>query len=318
MFMLVGGVDFDLSKFNRAMQALRQPGSAIKPFIYLSALLNGHQPTDIIDDSPFEYIDPESGQSWRPQNYDRSFHGPMTLRKALEQSNNVVAVKLLHQTGLEEFLRTAHKAGINSELPRFLSVGLGAGEVSLLELTNSYATLAANGMFAEPRLISEIRDHKNTILDKMLPHVEERFGAKYCAVLTNLLTGVVQNGTAWRLKQLRRPIAAKTGTTSDYTDAWLIAYTPSLAAGVWVGYDLKKSLGSGETGSAVAGPILYEFLDQIFAGTEPEPFVVPEGAVEISVCRDSGQIAGPGCGEVFSELLVGPLYSREKCILHRQ
>ena len=313
---MVGGVDFDASKFNRSMQARRQPGSAIKPFIYLTGLLQGIVPNRMIDDSPFEYIDPQSGQIWKPQNYDRSFHGPMTLRKALETSNNIVAVKLLQEVGLDASLQVVDRAGIQSQLPRFLSVGLGSGEVTLLELVNAYATIAANGMFAEPRLIEEIRDHKKTILDKNLPHIEERFSAKYCAVMTRLLMGVVQNGTAWRLKQLHRPIAAKTGTTSDYTDAWLIAYTPSLAAGVWVGYDLKKSLGSGETGSALAGPILYEFLDQIYAGTESEGFAIPEDAVEIKICKDSGQMAAAGCPNVYSELFAEPYLPKERCRLH--
>ncbi len=313
---MVGGVDFDASKFNRSMQARRQPGSAIKPFIYLTAVLQGFPPNRLIDDSPFEYTDPQSGQVWRPQNYDRLFRGPLTLRKALETSNNIVAIKLLQEVGIDEFLQVIRRAGIESQLPRFLSVGLGSGEVTLLELVNAYATIAANGMFAEPRLIEEIRDHKKTILDKNLPHIEERFTAKHCAVITRLLTGVVENGTAWRLKQLHRPVAAKTGTTSDYTDAWLIAYTPSLAAGVWVGYDLRKSLGSGETGSALAGPILYEFLDQIYAGTEPEEFVIPDGAVEIMICKDSGHIAVANCPHTYSELFARPNLPTERCYIH--
>lgn len=313
---LVGGVDFSLSQFNRAMQAHRQPGSTIKPFIYLTALMKGFKPTDFIDDTAFEYIDPDSKQAWHPQNYDRVFHGPMTLRKALEQSNNIVAIKLLQQVGIDDMIRVAQQAGISTELPRFLSVGLGSGEVTLLDLTNSYATIAADGMYAKPRLVCEIRDHKSTILDKVLPHIEEKFSAKYCAVLTHLLCGVVQNGSGWRLKSLNRPIAAKTGTTSDYSDAWLIAYTPTIAAGVWVGYDIKKSLGRGETGSSVAGPILVEFLDQIYAGIEPENFILPDGVREEIVCRDSGQLAGPNCTNLYKELFIASQLPLTRCKLH--
>jgi penicillin-binding protein 1A len=313
---MVGGSDFSKTKFNRAVQAKRQSGSAIKPFIYYSALQNGFKPTDIIMDEPVVYKDPQTKREWAPLNYDRKFHGPTTLRTALEQSYNVVTVKLLDRVGVPKAMDIAHRAGIESELPPYLSFGLGSGEVSLLELTNAFATLSSEGLRCKPRYMLQITDERGTLLEKFPAKIEETLDKRYCYMITRLLEGSVERGTCWRAKSLNRPVAAKTGTTDQYTDAWFIGYTPSLAAGVWIGYDLKKTMGSGETGSQAAGPIFVRFMEQVFAGTPIEDFAMPEGCTEATVCQETGFLANSSCPNRITEVFIDGTAPRKQCPVH--
>ncbi|HPQ40667.1 MAG TPA: PBP1A family penicillin-binding protein, partial [bacterium] len=240
---MVGGSSFRKTQFNRAVQARRQSGSVIKPFVYLTALENGFNGSSIIMDTVYEYRDPQTGAVWRPGNYDNKFRGPVTLRNCLEDSLNVPTAKLVEKVGLEAFLETARKAGITSTLPPYPSTALGAGEVTLIELVNAFGSIAAGGLRARPRLYYSVMDHEDRVVLKTDPEITEVFSIEPCCQLTSILQGAVQHGTCWRAKVLGQDVAAKTGTTDDYTNAWFVGYVPDLAAGVWVGFDLNESMG---------------------------------------------------------------------------
>ena len=313
---MVGGSDFAKTKFNRAMQAYRQSGSTIKPFVYYSALSQGVTPADIIVDEPFLYIDPKTRREWRPNNYDRRFHGPMTVRSALEQSNNIVTIKLLEKAGIPAVQDTARRAGIHSELPPYISLGLGTGELSLVDLTNAYATFAAMGLRTKPRLIKSIMDQTGLVIEKNQPVIEETLDARYCFLITRLLQGAVQRGSAWRARKQGLHIAAKTGTTDDYTDAWFVGYTQTLAAGTWIGHDLKQSMGSGETGSRAAGPIFESFMTEVMKSASGLDFQEPDGVIERIICQESGLLANESCPKKIPECFIKGTEPRQKCTLH--
>jgi len=313
---MVGGRDFEKSKFNRAVQALRQSGSAIKPFVYLTGFLNGMKPSDIVIDEPIRYVDPQSKQVWKPRNYDRKFHGPVTLRHALEKSLNVSTVKVLEKVGIDATLDTIRKVGIETELPPYMSVGLGSGEVTLLELTNAYATLAGGGIRAKPTLFKRICDQGGKILENEFLNISEEFDERYCFQITCLLQGVVQSGTGWRARKLDLPVAAKTGTTNDCTDAWFVGYTPSLAVGVWVGYDLKRTMGKGETGSRAAGPIFVDFLEQISTEFKNDRIRIPDGIVEVQICSETGFLPNNQCPKIIKEVFLENAQPHQYCPIH--
>ncbi len=315
---MVGGDDFSQSGFNRAVMAKRQCGSAIKPFVYLTAFQNGFRPNSILNDSPVVFEDPQTHKKWRPKNYDRKYHGPITLRVGLEHSYNVITARLIEHLDISRIIETAHKAGINSSLPPYPSVVLGSGEVSLLELTNAYATLAAYGIRATPRAIRRIEDRNGNVICEVKPDAHEVLDARYCFQITHLLTGAVQSGTAWRARRIGRPVAAKTGTTNDSRNAWFMGYTPSLAAGVWVGFDLPRSLGRHETGSRTAGPIFTDFMEQALTGTAPEDFTPPRGLVAAKICKTTGMLAGPDCPDVVDEYFINGTEPTTVCKLHAQ
>ncbi|MDO9350565.1 MAG: PBP1A family penicillin-binding protein, partial [Deltaproteobacteria bacterium] len=278
---MVGGRDFSESQFNRAVHSRRQPGSAFKPFIYAAALENGYHPSTLLMDSPVEYSDYDGGHYWAPKNYDKHFMGPITFRNALAHSRNVVTVKILEDIGVGYALKFIKKMGIESPIKRDLSIALGTSGASMLELTSSFAVFANGGERIKPIFIKKIVTMKGEVLEENTPYIEleepeeEEEGEEDTAVtpppapitkervispqnafiITHLLEGVVQHGTGQRAKVLGRPVAGKTGTSSDYADAWFIGYTPSLLAGVWVGFDDKTSLGKNETGSRAALPI---------------------------------------------------------------
>jgi penicillin-binding protein 1A len=314
---MVGGDDFERTKFNRSVQAKRQSGSAIKPFVYLSALMKGHKPNDIIMDAPVVFEDPHTHKKYRPRNYDRKYHGATTLRVALEKSYNVVTAKLLEQIGVPSVLDTVKQAGIESELPPYLSMGLGSGEVSLMELVNAYATLASKGLRSKPYMIREIRDSNNKRLFQAENRIEETLDPRFCFQIVKILQGAVTHGSGWRAQRLNRPIAAKTGTTNDSADAWFVGFSPSLAAGAWVGFDLRQSLGKNETGSRAAGPIFTEFFAQILAGTTEEDFQCPHGLEEVVVCRESGCLATDMCPVTIHEFFLEGQKPIERCPVHQ-
>src|SRR4030043_1027298 len=272
---MVGGRDFSESQFNRATRSRRQPGSAFKPFIYAAALEKGYTPSTILMDSPVEYSDYDGGYYWAPKNYDKNFMGPITFRNALAHSRNVVTVKILEDIGVGYALKFIKKMGIESPVKRDLSIALGTSGASMLELTSAFAVFANGGERIKPIFIKKIVTMKGEVLEENTPYVgleepeEEEEGEENTLaapspapiikervispqnafIITHLLEGVVQHGTGQRAKVLGRPVAGKPGTSSDYADAWFIGYTPSLLAGVWVGFDDKASLGKNETGS---------------------------------------------------------------------
>jgi len=279
---MIGGRDFYETQFNRAYQALRQPGSAFKPFVYVTAIDNGFTPDDVIMDSPVSYHGHKEGVLWSPKNFSGKFQGPVTLRKAMAESINVVAVKLLDRIGINTTIEYARRLGVKSELKPYLPLALGASDLTLLEITSAYGVFANQGIKANPLAIIKVTDRMGRVLEENLPSLEEVIKPETAYLMTDLLRGVIEHGTGWKAKSLGRPLAGKTGTTNEYSDAWFIGYTPGLVAGVWVGYDDHRSIGPKETGARAALPIWIDFMKEVLKDTPPEDFPVPEGIVFIN------------------------------------
>ena len=292
---MVGGSDFFRSEFNRAVQAKRQPGSAFKPFIYIAALEAGFTPASQIEDSPVSFpVGGKNGQVWKPENYDRKFRGSTTLQQAIEESVNVVTVKLQERVGLAKTIQVARRLGITSPLDVNLSLALGTSDVSLLEMTSAYGALANQGVWMPPVTIRYVTDAQGKLLEEHVPEGREALAPETAYVITQMLRGVVERGTGQAAKGLGRPVAAKTGTTNDYSNAWFVGFTPRLATGVWVGYDRPRSLGKDETGSRVAVPIWVTYMGKVLGESPKEDFPVPEHVVSMLVDEDpSGECLRP-------------------------
>jgi penicillin-binding protein 1A len=268
---MLGGYDFEKSKFNRATQAYRQTGSSFKPFIYTMALDQGMSPADTILDSPVSF--PSAQGLWSPQNYDHKFEGIITLKRALAQSRNIPAVKLLDKYGVAKGIETVRKFGITSpNLSPYLPLALGSAEITLLEMTSAYTVFPNDGVRIVPRFIKRVTDYDGEVREESLADVREVISQTTARAMVDLLRGVVEFGTAQKAKVLGRAVAGKTGTTNDYTDAWFIGFTPSLTCGVWVGYDQKRSLGKGEVGAKAALPIWIDLMQRITRNNPPEEF----------------------------------------------
>ncbi len=291
---MVGGYDFFRSEFNRAVQAKRQPGSAFKPFIYIAALEAGLTPATRIDDSPVSYAVGSDGQAWKPENYDRKFRGSTTLQQAIEESINVVTVKVQERIGLNRTIQVARRLGVTSPLDINLSLALGTSDLSLIELTSAYSALANQGVWMPTVTIRYVTDTQGKLLEEHVPEGREALSPEHAYVITHMLRGVVERGTGRAAKALGRPIAAKTGTTNDYSNAWFIGFTPRLATGVWVGYDRPRSLGRDETGSRVAVPIWIAYMGKVLGDSPKDDFPVPDHVVTLLVDEDpSGECARP-------------------------
>jgi penicillin-binding protein 1A len=281
---MVGGYDFERSKFNRATQALRQVGSAFKPIVYAAAIETlGWTPATTIVDAPISFPNWD-GSTWTPHNYDFAFLGAIPLRKAVEGSRNIPAVKTLRAVGVETGLEYARKLGLSHEIPPYLPVALGAGEATLVEMTAAFATFANQGLRMEPELVTRITDRDGNLIEENAPRASDAIRADTAYLLTSLLRGVVERGTAVRARSLNRPIAGKTGTTNDWTDGWFIGFEPNLAAGVWVGFDEKKqSLGRNGEGGKTALPIWMEFWKEAMRDAPIEEYPVPGNIVFVPV-----------------------------------
>jgi len=291
---MVGGRDFSQSQFNRAVQSRRQPGSAFKPIIYAAALDWGMSPATVILDAPYvSSMDPEK-DIWRPKNYKEKFFGPTLFRTALVKSRNVITVKILRKIGIRYAIDYARKMGIESELSPDLSLALGSSGLSLEELTRAYAVFANGGNLVEPVFIEKIEDRSGRIIEEKHPSMQASIPKETAYVMTDLLTAVVKEGTGWRIKALKRPAAGKTGTTNDLRDAWFMGFTPHMVTGAWVGYDDRKSMGKGETGSRAASPIWLYFMSEIHKDRAVEDFYFPEaGVVFAKIDAKTGFLAGP-------------------------
>jgi penicillin-binding protein 1A len=299
---MVGGKDFKKSEFNRAIQAKRQGGSAFKPIIYAAALDKGYTPATILVDSPISYDNLIEGEPWQPKNFDGEFRGPITFREALAKSINVVAVKILGDLGIDYVARYASMLGITSPLNMDLTMALGSSSVSLLELTRAYAVFAAQGRIVEPIFVTKVVDQNGMVLEENKPQVEEVISPQTAYIMTNLLKGVVQNGTGSKAQALGRPCAGKTGTTNDYVDAWFIGYTPEIVTGVWVGFDEgNRPLGENETGSQAALPIWIQFMKEALKNKEILDFPVPEGIVFVNIDSKTGLPATPNSTGIIPE-----------------
>jgi len=322
---MVGGFSFDQSQFNRATQALRQPGSSFKPFVYAAALDNGYTPSTIVMDAPLE-IDtgPGGGGRWAPQNYEGKFYGPSTLRFGIERSRNVMTVRLAQDIGMPLIAEYAKRFGIYDDLPPYLSFSLGAGETTLLRMVAGYSMFDNGGKKVTPTLIDRIQDRygktiyrhdqrecpacsaekwenqpEPALIDRR-PQVLDPMTAYQ---ITSIMEGVVLRGTATTLREVGKPLAGKTGTTNDWKDAWFVGFSPDLAVGVYIGYDKPRSLGRGAsaTGGQLAAPIVKEFLKVALADKPAVPFRVPAGIKLIRVDPRTGQRASPGDSRVILE-----------------
>ncbi len=317
---MVGGFSYDQSQFNRATQALRQPGSAFKPLVYAAALDNGYTPSTVIMDAPLE-VDTGSG-IWTPENYSRKFYGPSTLRFGIEQSRNVMTVRLAQDVGMPLIGEYAKRFGIYDNLPPYLSFSLGAGETTLLKMVGAYGMLDNGGKKITPTLIDRIQDRYGHTIYKhdqrecrgcdaskwesqsepsLVDKRERVLDPMTAYQITSMMEGVVQRGTATVVKEVGKPIAGKTGTTNDEKDAWFIGFSPDLVVGVYLGYDKPRHLGKGATGGALAAPIVRDFLKVALADKPAVPFRVPAGIKLIRIDPKTGMRAAPGDQRVILE-----------------
>lgn len=291
---MVGGRDFSISQFNRAIQSRRQPGSAFKPIIYAAALDRGLTPSSIIIDAPYiSTMNPDDDDIWRPKNYKEKFFGPTLFRTALIESRNVITVKILRKIGVHHAIQYARKMGIESDLAPDLSLALGSSGLSLAEITTAYSVFSNDGMLIKPIFINRIEDRNGQIIEENQLSLQESLSKQTAYVITDLLKAVIEEGTGWRVKALKRPVAGKTGTTNDLRDAWFIGFTPELVAGVWVGYDDRIPMSKGETGSRAASPIWLYFMSEVLKERPVEDFSAPEGVVFAKIDAEKGLLASP-------------------------
>ena len=270
---MVGGRDFDRSKFNRATQAMRQVGSSFKPYIYTAAIDAGYTPEDTILDAPVTF--PSSSGPYSPHNYDGKFEGVITLRRALAQSRNIPALKLAAKVGIRTVIDYAHRFGITTEIPPFLPIALGAADMTVMEHTDAFTTFPNDGVRVVPRYIRKVTDYDGKVLEENYPVVQDVVSARTARIMTSMLEEVVQHGTGAQAAKLKHPLAGKTGTTNDFTDAWFLGFSPSVTCGVWVGFDEKKTLGNKETGAQAALPIWISFMKVAIQAHPDEDFLPP-------------------------------------------
>jgi penicillin-binding protein 1A len=313
---LAGGFSYGSSEFDRAMQALRQPGSTFKPFVYAAALDNGYTPVSRVLDAPFAVEQGPGLPLWTPENYEAGdYLGLTTLRRGLELSRNIMTARLANDVGMESVASLVERMGVYDTLPRFLSMSLGAGETTLLRMTIGYAEFVNGGRKLEPTLIVRVQDrHGKTIYrfdDRDCPdcaqaewtaqeepllteNMPQVLDPRTAYQVTSILEGVVQRGTGASISAVGKPLAGKTGTSSDFHDAWFVGFSPDLAVGVYIGYDEPKSLGPGEAGSRVSAPIFREFMTDALADQPPTPFRIPQGVALVPVNPRTGEVLPSG------------------------
>jgi penicillin-binding protein 1A len=324
---LVGGFSYDQSQFNRATQALRQPGSAFKPFVYAAALDNGYTPSTVVMDAPLEIDQGPGMPAWRPENYSTGkYYGPQTLRFGIEHSRNVMTVRLAQDIGMPLIGEYAKRFGVYDELPNYLSFALGAGETTVLRMTSAYAMFANGGRRITPTLIDRIQDRyghtiykhdgrecrgceavkwQNQAEPTLIDRREQVIDPMTAYQITSIMEGVIQRGTATVLKEIGKPIAGKTGTTNDEKDVWFVGFTPDLVVGVYMGYDKPRHLARGATGGHLAAPIVKEFLKMALADKAAVPFRVPPGLKLIRIDAKTGMRAQPGQGALLEAFKPG-------------
>lgn len=329
---LSGGFDFLQSKYNRAIQSKRQPGSGFKPFIYTAALEKGFTPASIINDAPIVIEDPSEENDWRPENYSRRYLGPTPLRIALRESINLVSIRLLQEIGIPQAIETAMRFGFDREqLPNTMSLALGSGYAAPLKMAEAYAVFANGGFAVKPYLIDRIEDPQGMVLFQAKPatacadcpedvtgrngYARRVISAKINFLMNSLLRDVVQRGTATMAKQLgRNDLAGKTGTTNEQRDAWFNGFASDIVvASAWLGFDNSSPLGHGETGGKAALPMWIEFMRTALRDVPEKPFTPPEGIVEAYINPNDGLLINPnnknGVWEFFSAETVPTTYS---------
>lgn len=320
-----GGWKYGADQFNRVTQADRQPGSAFKPFIYLAALDKGFTPATRVLDAPF-VMEQAPGDYWRPTNYSGEFYGPTPIRVGVEKSRNLMTVRLADHLGMPTVIDYAKRFGIADEMKPYLSYSLGAGETTLLKLTNAYAMLVNGGKKITPTIVDRIQDRRGETIfsydnrpcpncgdlirwdgqsTPVVPDGREQIADERTAYqMVSILEGVVQRGTAGKLAALGMPLAGKTGTTNKSKDTWFIGFSPDLVVGVFVGFDEPRSLGKRETGGSAAAPVFGEFMKEALKDTPPTPFRVPPGIKNVRINADTGRAAMPGDKHIIWEAFV--------------
>ena len=286
---MVGGRDFNESKFNRATQALRQVGSSFKPYVYTTVIDQGASPDDTILDEPISFDTPSGPYS--PHNYDEKFEGIITLRRALAQSRNIPALKLASKVGIKTVIDYTGRFGVTAKLPPYLPVALGSAEITLIEQTSAYSVFPNDGVRVTPHYITRVTDYDGRVLEEDFPEVKDVISTRTARILTAMLREVVLHGTGVAAAKLPFPVAGKTGTTNDFTDAWFVGFSPGMTCGVWVGYDERKSLGAKETGAHAALPIWMNFMTTAMAGKDPGDFQPPPSMPHVAQKLDTPDTA---------------------------
>ncbi|HVG24451.1 MAG TPA: PBP1A family penicillin-binding protein, partial [Thermoanaerobaculia bacterium] len=303
---LVGGRDFDDSKFNRATQALRQPGSTFKPIVYADAVQNGRPPTYVVDDSPVS-VPQSGGGSWTPQNYDGKFEGLMFMRRGLYQSRNIVAIKVGMELGPQSVIETARKFGITTPIPPYPSIYIGAADVYPIEMIAAYSAFATLGTRSAPTAIVRVENAKGDVLWEPTPVRVPVMSPEEAYLMVSMMKDVVIRGTAAGSvgSQFRIPAGGKTGTTNDGADVWFIGYTSDLVAGVWMGMDRPKKIKSNAQGGILAAPAWTAFMREVYRRKPAAPdWPRPEGVVVRQIDAASGLLWGPGCGPVMTDYFL--------------
>ena len=317
-----GGFSYNLSEFNRATQAKRQPGSAFKPFVYAAALENGFTPSTLVLDAPF-VIDQGVGlKTWKPENYGKKFYGPSTLRTGIEKSRNLMTVRVAQKVGFEQISKIANSFGIYNDVPELLSVSLGSAETTLVRLTNAYCTFVNGGKKVNPIFIDRVQDRRGktifnsdkrkcigckdiSYLEEEVPFIEDNktqiISTETAYQMTSLMEGVVKRGTGRKLRNLNIPLAGKTGTTNKNMDAWFLGFTSKLVIGVYVGFDVPKSLGKYETGAKAALPIFKTFVEKVVKKKDARPFKIPKNINLVLVDAETGMKADINTKKVIYE-----------------
>lgn len=302
---MVGGYDFERSQFNRALFSLRQPGSAFKPIIYATAINSGMTPATLLLDAPVVYEQKESGKTWKPENYEKRFFGPITLREALRHSRNAATIRLLEQIGVRKVINFSQKLGIRSSLSPDLSLALGSSGLTLKEITSAYGIFANQGLALRPYTISLVRNQNDRMFEQNIFEPRQIVSKETSYLITHMLMDVIQRGTGKGARSIGRPIAGKTGTTNSYRDAWFVGYAPNLVTGVWVGFDSSGTLGKVESGAHAALPIWKEFMKNALKALPVQAFVIPKGIKFSHIDSTTGTlVAEPSKGsiaEVFAE-----------------
>jgi penicillin-binding protein 1A len=325
---LVGGRNFDQSHFNRATQARRQAGSAFKPFVYATALEQGFTPATILTglSDPIETLE----GAWVPDDHGGS--DSMTMRAALKTSSNRAAVQMLQQVGIPAAVRSAQRLGI-SNLPAVPSLALGSGEVTLLSMTAAYSAFAHQGMVASPSLIRRVDDASGQVLYTSSPHEDRAMSEATAFIMASMMSDVINGGTGWQARRVgfTLPAAGKTGTTNDYHDAWFVGFTPHLVTGVWLGYDMPRTIIANGYAGELAVPLWGRFMQEATRGSKPDKFAMPSTVVPVTICRLSGKLPTDGCrsavvfdddGEatdrsmVYTEYFVRGTEPNDYCPLH--
>jgi penicillin-binding protein 1A len=336
---MVGGFSFDLSEFNRATQARRQPGSSFKPFVYASALDAGYTPASLVLDAPF-VIDQGSDQGlWKPENYARRFYGLSTLRLGMEKSRNLMTIRLAQQIGMQRVVDYARSFGVSDDMPPVLAMALGAGETTLMRMVSAYSTFVNGGKRIEPVLVDRIQNRYGLTIYKhdtrpcdacavdnwayqappSLPDTRlEIIPPQTAYQIVSMLEGAVLRGTGRAARVLNRPLAGKTGTTNDSRDAWFIGFSPDLVVGTYIGFDDNRSLGSGESGGKVAAPVFTEFMRQALRDAPVIPFRIPPNVSLVRISAKSGKLASANDRDVILEAFkVGtePVSGRRQLVI---